>query len=173
MNGMVGIVIIVFILGIIVWFVVGQLWDYSFGRASHKEELIKPRYYFKYQFPSREMEEKSVEENLTALEFYQKYGKYRVLKEWTEFEEECTCKFVSYYIKHPEYDKPTHLVVYRDICVDILSLSNIGCSENELLDYVKSHTDRLDFIEGMQPEELHVLRFDYEVSCRLKYETIS
>ena len=136
---------------------------------------MKPKYFFNYNFPNKKIEEKYIDDAIHKLKseyyLYQKYGKYRVLKNWDEYEDEFIRRLNYIQKKEPDFKKISHLVIYDDIFVDTLSIDDKGCIEPELIDYVRTHLDNIDYIENMDVEKLRVVKFDYKYECKISIET--
>lgn len=66
----------------------------------------------------------------------------------------------------------THLVIYEDIFVYGLNLKDAGCKEKDLMNYVKSNLHKLQYIEGMDPDKLKIVRFKFKVTYNIVYKEI-
>ena len=136
---------------------------------------MKPKYYFKYDFPNEKLNKKFIKDyidnDFTQKQIYEKYGKYRTIGNWDDFESGFIFRLNVIQKDHPEFTV-THLVLYDGIFIKTLSLPNIGCKEKDLLEYVKTHTDDLKYIENMDLDKFSVVRFKNKTTYKASYKVV-
>ena len=137
---------------------------------------MKPLYRFKYVYPNERIENRAIkdmiENNISEYDFYRKYGKYRQLIKWDDIEEDFVFRLDQYRKKNPDRAIVTHLVIYEGIFVYGLNLKDAGCKEKDLMNYVKSNLHKLQYIEGMNPDQLKIVRFKFKVTYNIAYKEI-
>ena len=136
---------------------------------------MKPLYRFKYDFPNEKVHKQYINDAIGKLmsekELYQKYGKYRIVDNWDDFEDGFIHRLNHIQRRNPNFTV-THLVLYDNIFIHTLSLIDLKCKENDLLSYVKTHTDEFDYIENMDLDKFSVVRFKYKMSYKTNYKLI-
>ena len=136
---------------------------------------MKPLYRFKYDFPNEKVHKQYINDAIGKLmseeKLYQKYGKYRTLGNWDDFEEGFIHRLNNIQRRNPNFTV-THLVLYDNIFIHTLSLIDLKCKEKDLLSYVKTHTDEFDYIENMDLDKFSVVRFKYKMSYKTNYKLI-
>ena len=136
---------------------------------------MKPIYRIKYNFPNDRIKDKycnDVENLMSPYDIYKKYGKYRDLEKWEDFEEGYITRLNFIDKECPEIGKITHLILYDGIYVGNIRLGQYAHNE-ELLKYVKYNYDKVihHHIDNMQIEKLSIVEFDYKYECNVKIET--
>lgn len=136
---------------------------------------MKPLYRFKYDFPNEKVHKQyindAIEKLMSEEKLYQKYGKYRTLGNWDDFEEGFIHRLNNIQRRNPNFTV-THLVLYDNIFIHTLSLIDLKCKEKDLLSYVKTHTDEFDYIKNMDLDKFSVVRFKYKMSYKTNYKLI-
>lgn len=136
---------------------------------------MKPLYRFEYDFPNEKVHKQYIKDAIQNLmseeKLYQKYGKYRRLGNWDDFEEGFIHRLNHIQRSNPNFTV-THLVLYDNIFIHTLSLTDLKCKEKDLLNYVKNHTDEFDYIENMDLDKFSIVRFKYKMSYKTNYKLI-
>lgn len=131
--------------------------------------IMKPKYYYTYNFPNEKVENQyikdSIDKHIPESKLYNKYGKYRVLEIYDEYEFVRRLKHIQK--RTPSFDV-THLVLYNDIFISPLNINKLGCKEDELLNYVKQNIEKYDYIENMRFENFHIVRYEYKYEEKIE-----
>lgn len=137
---------------------------------------MKPKYRFKYVYPNERVEKRAykdmIEKNISEYDFYVKYGKYRQLENWDDIEEGYIWGLNKYYKMRPNRARITHLVIYDNIFIGTIALDEIGCKEEDLLDYAKSNLEKFWYIEDLEFEKLKIVRFNFSITYNAEYEEV-
>ena len=134
---------------------------------------MKPKYRITYNFPNENVKNQYCDDyvdNLYSnLAIYKKYGKFRILEKWEDFEPKFVERLHHIASEHPEIAKTTHLVLYDDIFIGTIKLGD--CKEENLLEYARNNTGNWKYIEDMDINKINVVKFDYEYKCEITYKT--
>lgn len=134
---------------------------------------MKPKYRITYNFPNDKVKQQYcndyVDNLYSNLEIYKKYGKYRILEKWEDFEAGFIERLNSLDDDIPELGKVSHLVLYDDICIGYIRQGS--CNEGDILEYARNNTHKWKYIEDMDINKINVVKFDYEYKCEITYKT--
>ena len=102
---------------------------------------MKPKYHITYNFPNEKVKQQYctdfVDNLYSNLEIYKKYGKYRILEKWEDFEAGFIERLNSLDEDIPDLGKVSHLVLYDDICIGYIRQGS--CNEGDMLEYARNN----------------------------------